>query len=123
MFFYWKKVWVADATARRLASQESQDAMVGLEESADTPAEDPKLIMTQQRLEEEEEASVAVKAQALLKAGGLPEGAELELRSSEREGVAGVNKSPAGDVCDHVLVDHCAVLAVDWKPALVFRGF
>jgi len=111
LFFFWKRVWVAAATEGRLTKQ---DAMAGLEESAETPAEDPEV--TQRRLEEEGVASAAAKAQALLKAGGLPEGAELQLRSSDEEGVAGKNKSPAGDVCDHTLVDQCAVLAVDWKP-------
>ena len=111
LFFFWKRVWVTAATDECLVKQ---DAMAGLEESAETPAED--LEVTQRRLEDEEEASASAKAQALLKAGGLPEGAELQLTSPEEEGVAGVNESPAGDVCDHDLVDQCAVLVVDWKP-------
>jgi hypothetical protein len=111
LFFFWKKVWVACATERRLASQ---DAMAGLQESAETPDEDP--VVTERRLEQEEEASAAAKAQALVKAGGLPVGALLELRSYSDEGVAGSNESPAGDVCKHDLVDQCVELTVDWKP-------
>ena len=111
VFFYWKRVWVASATERRLASQ---DAMAGLDESAETPDEDPEV--TQRRLEDEEVASASAKEQALLKAGGLPEGFGLELRSSTELGIAGANESPAGDVCDHDLVDQCAELAVDCKP-------
>ena len=52
VFFYWKRVWVASATERRLASQ---DAMAGLDESAETPDEDPEV--TQRRLGDEEVAS------------------------------------------------------------------
>ena len=106
VFFYWKRVWVASATERRLASQ---DAMAGLDESAETPDEDPEV--TQRRLEDEEVASASAKEQALLKAGGLPEGVGLELRSSTELGIAGANESPAGDICDHDLVDQCAELA------------
>ena len=54
-----------------------QDAMAGLEESAETPVEDPEV--TQRGLEGKGVASAAAKAQALLKAGELPEGAELQL--------------------------------------------
>ena len=111
LFFFWKKVWVAGATDRRLASQ---DAMAGLQESAETPDEDP--VVTERRLEQEEEASAAAKAQALVKAGGLPAGTLLELRSYSDEGVAGSNESPAGDVCKHDMVDQCVELTVDWKP-------
>ena len=55
--------------------------------------------------------------QEFLKAGGLPEGTEVELRSDScREGVAVKNKSPAGDICDHILIEQSAVVAVDWEP-------
>jgi hypothetical protein len=112
LFFFWKSVWVTAATEVRLAKQ---DAMAGFEKSAKTPAKDPEVTKLEQEMSKQEAEHSRV--QELLKAGGLPEGTGVELRSdSGREGVAGKNKSPAGDICDHTLVEQSAVLAVDWEP-------
>ena len=98
-------------TERRLAKQ---DAMAGLVEAAETPAKDPEV--TELELEESELAAADDKMQAFLAAGGIPEGNDIQLRSNScKEGVAGKNKSPAGDVCEHTLVEQCAVVAANWE--------
>jgi len=112
LFFFWKRVWATAATEELLSKQ---DAMAGLDEAAETPAKDPEV--TELELKESELAAADKRVQELLKAGGIPEGTNVELRSDAcREGVAGKNKSPAGDICEFTLIEQSAVVAVDWEP-------
>ena len=112
MFFFWKRVWVTAATEERLVEQ---DAVAGLDGAVETPTNDPEVTELEQEVSKQE--ATDNRMQEFLKAGGLPECTEVELRSDScREGVAGKNKSPAGDICDHILIEQSAVVAVDWEP-------